>query len=166
MRTAFFAIAMSALLCSCATSDRDRGARALSCADVNRPCVQVDTEDPQNVPFELVVSRSANNAFSMELASGASDRTYLIFKCQRMAASNPDCRAPAFDPATGQPLWLIRLTPGAVEEIALAGNLPRCSKCLDQANQNCDSLCSYPYMVVDIAEPSQQPVDPVLIVRR
>jgi len=130
------------------------------------PCIPVDPAQPGKVPFATTVSKSHNGAFSFLLDSGPGPgNTWLIFKCQIAVEQASDCRTPAAD-RQGNPLWAVKLNRGQLKSIKL-GNDPVCNECLDQGRTNCAAnACRYPWMVIDLNRPDQQPIDPIIIVVR
>lgn len=130
------------------------------------PCIPVDPAQPGKVPFATTVSKSRDGAFSFLLdGRQGQGNTWLIFKCQIAVEQASDCRTPAAD-RQGNPLWAVKLNRGQLSNIAL-GDDPVCDECLDQGRTNCAAnACRYPWMVIDLNKPDQQPIDPIMIVIR
>jgi len=161
--TSIFLIVLGAT--GCAVVDNGRGEPQTKCP-ADRPCVEVDPAHPEDVPFATNVSKSGDGAFSFLLKGGPGQgNAWLIFKCQVMAEQNPDCRTPARD-SDGDELWAIKLNLGKLKSVDLIDDQV-CTMCLEAQQNDCAAqACRYPYMVVDLGRPGQQPVDPVLIVIR
>lgn len=112
--------------------------------------------------------------FSFGLGS-VSGVYYVIFKCQDDEPLTLDCRTPAVNKGTGNPAWVIKLTPGGAKSVEVAGSLEYCDTCAAkdgsgsyeyneiEFKQCMENYCTYPYMVVD-DQGERPPLDPVVIV--
>ncbi len=155
-------IGLGLILAGCEYST-DKAASA-DCTAVASPCENVDPSKPDSAPPDIVVSKQHDTEFSLAL-QGGSRNTWLIVKCQNPGAPvATNCPTPIQD-RKGKDVWAVKLNKDSLNSFAVSNNMPACSACLKTSNQ-CDAECSFPYMVIDLSEPSQAPVDPFIIIRR
>ncbi|MDA3933283.1 MAG: hypothetical protein PF630_03000 [Gammaproteobacteria bacterium] len=155
-------IGLGLILTGCEYS-KDKAASA-DCTGAVSPCDSVNPGNPDSPPQDIVVSKQQDKEFSLAL-QGGSRNTWLIVKCQTMGAPvATNCPTPIQD-RKGKDVWAVKMNKDSLNSFAVSNNMPACSACLKTPNQ-CKAECSFPYMVIDLNEPSQVPVDPFIIVDR
>lgn len=141
---------------------------AAKCVDINFP-----GKGKQAVLSQPVMRVSkAQGSFAFGVPSGSSSpgkpigQAFVIFKCQVETANYADCRTPA--EKNGEPAWVVKLA-GGTNQLDIASDLGPCEQCLTMQGpadqENCKkNYCTYPYMVVDVGDPSAIPLDPSIII--
>lgn len=143
-------------------------AAPVDCTGVVSPCEDVNPGNPDSPPNDIEVSRLDNTEFSLALQGGSED-TWLIVKCQTMGTPVAERCPTPIQGKNGKEVWAVKLKNNEANSIAVSTNFPACNACLntdDYDSAQCKEQCSFPYMVIDLNEPSQAPVDPFIIIRR